>query len=96
MKALRATKDGSAAPTLAIEDVPTASPGPGELLVKICASSVQPADILNSKGGFGMTTFPRTIGKDFAGTVVGGSKEWEGKNVFGTSGNSFRYTTVSP
>jgi NADPH:quinone reductase-like Zn-dependent oxidoreductase len=50
MKALRISRSGSSAPELSIQDIPIPSPKPGELLVKIRASSVQPADILNSKG----------------------------------------------
>ncbi|KAK5687315.1 hypothetical protein LTS10_001453 [Elasticomyces elasticus] len=92
MKALRMTKDSSSTPILSIEDIPIPTPGPGELLIKIHASSVQPADVLNSKGGFGMTTFPRTPGKDFAGIVDTGPSSWQGKKVFGTSGSSFSFT----
>jgi NADPH:quinone reductase-like Zn-dependent oxidoreductase len=91
MKAVRVNQAGSST-ELSVQDVPKPSIGPGELLVKIRASFVQPADILNSKGGFAMTTFPRTIGKDFAGTVVDGSDEWKGKDVYGTSGGSFSFT----
>ena len=90
MKAVRVSKSGSSA-ELSIEDVAKPSPGPVEALVKIRASFVQPADILNSKGGFPMTTFPRTIGKDFAGTVVDGPDEWLGKDVYGTSGSTFSF-----
>jgi NADPH:quinone reductase-like Zn-dependent oxidoreductase len=39
-----------------------------------------------------MTTFPRTIGKDFSGTVVEGSGEWKGKEIYGTSGSTFSFT----
>lgn len=92
MKALRMTRDGSSPPTLAIEEIPMPSPESAQLLVKIRASSIQPADILNSKGGFGMTTFPRTLGKDFAGTVVEGPEQWKGRDVFGTSGSTFSFT----
>lgn len=91
MKAVRVSKTESST-TLNIEDVPMPSIGPGELLVKIRASFVQPADILNSKGGFPMTAFPITIGKDFAGTVIEGSDEWKGKDVYGTSGSTFGFT----
>jgi NADPH:quinone reductase len=91
MKAVRVSKDGSSA-QLNVEDVPKPTPKDGELLVKMKASFVQPADILNSKGGFGMTTFPRTIGKDFAGTVVEGPAQWQDKDVYGTSGSSFSFT----
>lgn len=93
MKALRAIRQGSSPPTLSIEEVPIPKPGPNELLIKIRASAVQPADILNSKGGFQHTTFPRTLGKDFAGIVVEGPSLWKDKPVFGTSGHSFSFTT---
>ena len=39
-----------------------------------------------------MTTFPRTIGKSFSGTVVEGSDEWKGKDVYGDSGSTFGFT----
>ena len=91
MKAVRVNKTGSAA-ELSIEDVPKPSIKNGELLVKIRASFVQPADIMNSKGGFPITTFPRTIGKDFSGTVVEGPDEWKGKDVYGTSGGTFSFS----
>lgn len=92
MKALRATREGSSTPTLSIEEVTTPKPGTNELLIKIHATAVQPADILNSKGGFDHTTFPRTLGRDFAGTVVEGPPAWKDKAVFGTSGYSFSFT----
>ena len=91
MKAVRVTKDGPSA-HLSVEDIPKPSIKNGELLVKIRASSIQPADILNSKGGFAMTTFPRTIGKDFSGTVVDGPAQWKGKDVYGTSGMTLSFT----
>ena len=93
MRALRATRShASSTPTLSLETIPIPSPGPGELLIRIRASAVQPADILNSQGGFPHTTFPRTLGKDFAGTVISGPDEWMGKNVYGTSGSTLSFT----
>lgn len=87
------TKDGSASsPSLNIVDIPKPTIKPGQLLVKIHATPVLPADILNSKGGFSSTTYPRVPGKDFAGTVEDGSAQWKGKNVFGSSGSVFSYT----
>lgn len=91
MKAVRVTKTDSST-ALSVDDIPIPTPHPGELLVKIRASAVQPADILNSKGGFSSTTFPRTLGKDFSGTVVSGPSEWQGKDVYGTSGSTFSFT----
>lgn len=92
MKALRAIKDGPGAPTLSVTEIPVPTLGPGDVLVKIKASAVQPPDILNSKGGFSTTTFPRTLGKDFAGTVIQGPSSLNGKSVFGTSGSTFSFT----
>lgn len=93
MKALRVSKADTAT-SLAIEEIATPAPGRGEVLLKIRASSVQPADILNSKGGFPTTTFPRTLGKDFAGTVVSAPDHpnLEGNDVYGTSGSTFSFT----
>ena len=55
MKAVRVVKEGPST-ELRVEDTPKPSIGPGQLLIKIRASFVQPADILNSKGGF-----PKTV-----------------------------------
>lgn len=54
MKAVRITKEGGST-ELKVQDVEKPSIGRGQLLVKIRASFVQPADILNSKGGFPAT-----------------------------------------
>lgn len=91
MKALRVRKDGDTT-SIQIEDLPIPKPSTGQLLVKIRASAVQPSDILNSKGVFGNTTFPRTLGRDFAGTVVEGPSDLIGRDIFGTSGSTFSFT----
>ncbi|KAK3703434.1 hypothetical protein LTR37_014424 [Vermiconidia calcicola] len=91
MKAVRVTKEGPST-QVTVEEVPKPSIKNGEFLVKIRASSVQPADILNSTGGFPITTFPRTLGKDFTGTVVEGPDKWKGRDVYGTSGSTFSFT----
>lgn len=64
----------------------------GELLVQVKAAGLNPSDILNAKGGFVYTTFPRVPGRDFAGVVEDGPSEWKGKRVFGTSGNEVSFT----
>lgn len=91
MKALRVYKNGDTT-SIQVEDVPIPKPTTGQVLIKISASAVQPSDVLNSKGVFGNTTFPRTLGRDFAGTVVEGPPHLTGKEVFGTSGPSFSFT----
>lgn len=92
MKALRVTKQGGTT-SVNFEDLPLSTPKSSEILVKIRASAVQPSDILNSKGAFGLTTFPRTLGRDFAGTVTEGPSHLLGKDVFGTSGDTFSFTS---
>lgn len=91
MKALRVHKNGDTT-TLGLEDLPLPKPLTGQILVKIRASAVQPSDVLNSKGVFGNTIFPRTLGRDFAGTIVEGPPDLTGKDIFGTSGPTFSFT----
>jgi len=91
MRSLRVHKEGGAT-SVSIEDLPQPKPSTGQVLVKIRASAVQPSDVLNSKGVFANTTFPRTLGRDFAGTVVEGPSNLIGKDVFGTSGPTFSFT----
>lgn len=91
MKALRLHKNGDTT-SIQIEDVPLPKPSTGQVLVKIRASAVQPSDVLNSKGAFGNTTFPRTLGRDFAGTITEGPSNVTGRDVFGASGPTFSFT----
>jgi NADPH2:quinone reductase len=58
----------------------------GQVLVKIRASAARSSDVLNFKGSFGNTTFPRTLGRDFAGTIIEGPPRLAGNDIFGTSG----------
>lgn len=71
MKALRFHTFGPPS-VLSIEDVPKPEPGPGEVLVRIKAAGINPADIKNVAGHFHGTTLPRTPGRDFSGVVVAG------------------------
>jgi NADPH:quinone reductase-like Zn-dependent oxidoreductase len=54
------------------DDLPMPSPGPDEVLVRIQASSVNPADAAIASGmlkGMAEYEFPVTLGRDFAGVV---------------------------
>jgi NADPH:quinone reductase len=58
----------------------------GEVLVVVAAAGVNPSDAKAALGLMPHAVFPRTPGRDFAGTVVEGPPEWIGKAVFGSSG----------
>jgi NADPH:quinone reductase-like Zn-dependent oxidoreductase len=85
---------------LRYEDVPRPAPKAGEVLVKVQASSVNPADHKMAAGLFGPLPLPLTLGLDFSGTVEAlgaGLTKWKiGDAVFGTSLGSFAEYRVSP
>lgn len=74
--------------SLVHRDIPQVSEG--EVLVKVHASAIHPSDLINSRGGFPYTTFPRIPGRDFAGTIVSGPRD--GEEVYGTSGSTYAFT----
>ncbi len=93
MKALRLTRqDPASPPTLSLETLPKPILAPGHLLMKVYASAIHPSDIINFRGAFPYTTFPRVPGRDYSGTVVEGPVEWVGKEVYGTSGYTQAFT----
>lgn len=58
---------------LKLEDVPDPVAGPGEVLVRVAATSVNPIDFKRRSGlakGRDPVTFPGVLGADVAGTVV--------------------------
>jgi NADPH:quinone reductase len=76
---------GGVAPQVDLWDLP--QPGQGQVLVEIAASAVNPSDVKAAMGMMPHAVFPRTPGRDFAGTVVSGPREMLGKEVFGSSGD---------
>ena len=87
MKALRYHAVGSL-DALRFDDVAVPTPDAGETLVKVEAAAVNPIDAKIVTAGMGGQTMPRTLGVDFAGTVVGGDRFAPGTRVFG-SGQGF-------
>ena len=54
---------------LKLEEIPTPTPGPGEVLVAIKAIGVNPVDTYIRSGIYGAREFPFTPGSDAAGVV---------------------------
>ena len=86
MKAVRFSRFG-APEVLEIAEVPEPVPGDGEARVRVEAASVNPSDVKNVAGAMSQTTLPRIPGRDFAGIVEAGPREWIGAAVWG-SGNA--------
>jgi NADPH:quinone reductase-like Zn-dependent oxidoreductase len=69
MKAVRIHEFGGPE-TMRVEDMPRPEPGPGEVLVRVEAASVNPVDYKIRNGGYvGADALPLTLGRDVAGTV---------------------------
>ena len=84
------TLDSFESPPRLRDDLPTPQPGASELLVRVRASSVNPADAAVAAGmlkGMAEYEFPVTLGRDFAGVVenVGSalSRYQPGDEVYG-------------
>src|SRR5690242_7995370 len=81
---------------LKFEDYPGPVPGPGEVLVRVAATSVNPIDYKRRSGltkNFYPMNFPGLIGVDIAGTVVRVGAEVQGfaagDEVFGIADNTY-------
>ncbi len=59
----------------------------GHALVAVHAASVNPSDVKAAMGLMPHAIWPRVPGRDFAGTVLSGPKEWVGADVWGTGGD---------
>lgn len=85
---VHAPADGPDALTDAVrleEQVPPA-PGPGEVLLAVRASGVNPSDVKAILGAMPHAVWPRTPGRDYAGVVVDGPADWVGREVWGSGG----------
>jgi len=61
---------------------PRPVPGPGEVLIELKASGINPSDVKNLFGHF-KAQLPRTPGRDYAGVIVAGDGR-EGEEVWGS------------
>ena len=86
MRAIRVHGFGDPS-VMAVEDIPTPEPGPRQVLVKVHAAGVNPAETYIRSGRYGiLPTPPYTPGSDGAGQIVGvggGPSPWTvGDRVF--------------
>jgi len=58
-----------------------------EAVVEVRAAAINPSDVKAALGMMPHAIWPRTPGRDFAGTVVDGPAEWIGVPVWGTGGD---------
>jgi NADPH:quinone reductase len=65
----------------------TLSRADNEVLIEVKAAAVNPSDVKAATGLMSYAVFPRTPGRDYAGTVIDGPKELIGREVFGSSGD---------
>jgi NADPH:quinone reductase-like Zn-dependent oxidoreductase len=86
MRALRFDRFGPPS-VLQVMELPPLVPARGEALVAVRAAGINPSDVKNVAGKMGKTTPPRTPGRDFAGVVSDGPREWQGVAVWGTGGD---------
>jgi NADPH2:quinone reductase len=68
---------------LRLEERPLPVPGPGEVLVRVLASGINPSDVKNVSGHF-QSALPRVPGRDYAGVIVAGAGR-EGEEVWGSA-----------
>jgi NADPH:quinone reductase len=87
MRALRFTEFGDPG-VLHVTDLPDPAVTAGEAVIRVEAASVNPSDVKNVAGAMDWTILPRTPGRDFAGVVISGPPEWQGKAVWGTGGDT--------
>ncbi|KIW14639.1 hypothetical protein PV08_07423 [Exophiala spinifera] len=59
----------SAGSPLVIEDRPTPTPGPKDLLISVAAIALNPVDCYQRALGFFLTSYPAILGSDIAGTI---------------------------
>src|SRR3954471_7306280 len=106
---MRAAYIESTGPAEAIRvgDLPTPEPGPGEVLVRVGATALNPIDLYLRSGAVAMPmSFPYVIGCDLAGTVerLGpgahryqvGDRVWgSNQGLFGRQGATAEYAAVA-
>ena len=68
-------------------DQPQPDAPAGFAVVRVGAAAVNPSDVKATLGLMPKAVWPRTPGRDFAGTVVAGPSAWVGREVYGSGGD---------
>lgn len=86
---LRITQKAGTADELQLAAIAQPQPvaAPGHAVVRVAAAAVNPSDVKACLGLMPQARWPRTPGRDFAGTVVDGPGEWIGREVYGSGGD---------
>ncbi len=72
---------------LKVVELPQPTPSAQEALVEVRAAAINPSDVKNVAGKMSQTELPRTPGRDYAGVVLLGPRDWQGAAVWGTGGD---------
>ncbi len=94
MRAVRVVQHAAPLEALELQDIPVPEAGPGEVLIKVSAASLNFGDIARCRGTVAsvMGQVPFTIGMDVCGVVESagaGAEEWIGRRVVATTNQSF-------
>jgi len=83
MKAIRIHQFGATEDVLQYEEIPIPEPGPGELLVKLAAASLNRSDLSLRSGNYRIEEkdLPVIPGREFAGTVSSLGSEVKGFQI---------------
>src|SRR5437773_7533475 len=77
-------KDNDGTRSLTVADLPVPSLRSGEVLIKLAAASIGPADLMFLKGEYGITKpLPVVPGFEGSGTVIASGGGWMGRWLVG-------------
>ncbi|MGW6634847.1 zinc-binding dehydrogenase [Streptomyces cyaneofuscatus] len=72
MRVMQLVRFGGAEDAFAARELPRPTPGPGQVLVRVLATSVNPLDLQTRRGDYrDQVALPAVIGNDVSGVVVG-------------------------
>ncbi|MFD4024878.1 zinc-binding dehydrogenase [Streptomyces sp. NPDC058576] len=105
MRASELVRFGDADTAFATRELPIPAPGPGEVLVRVLATSVNPLDLQTRRGDYrDQLPLPAVIGNDVSGVVVGngpgaddfqpGDEVWYLAPIFAGQGTYAEYHVV--